>query len=172
MNLARKLINQLSLYISTCSGVGYIPFAPGTFGTLFAMFIWFLIPDYLFYNATDSHIYYQEFIYMSVITLFLTLIGIYSCSNAEKQLTHDDPKIVFDELVGYMISVLFLPKTLSITVYAFILFRVFDIAKPFPIKQIQKLKGGLGIMIDDVVAGIFSNILLQILVLIYPNFFK
>lgn len=78
---------------------------------------------------------------------------------------------MLDELIGYFVATLFLPHNWLVGLYAFILFRVFDIAKPFPIYRSQKLRNGWGVVIDDVLAGIYANVLLQILILIYPKFF-
>ncbi|MFA5465464.1 MAG: phosphatidylglycerophosphatase A [Candidatus Cloacimonadales bacterium] len=172
MSLIKKISSNFNIYFATVLGIGFIPFAPGTLATLFTAVIWYLIPDYIFYNKTEQLIYYNEYLYLLLILIVLYIIGIFSTTKAEKLMREDDPKIVFDELVGYLFAVLFLPKTLMITIYAFILFRAFDIGKPFPINKSQKFKAGLGIMTDDVLAGIFSNALLQLLIIIYPNFFK
>ncbi|MDX9869917.1 MAG: phosphatidylglycerophosphatase A [Candidatus Cloacimonadales bacterium] len=172
MNSLKKLIEQTNIYFSTLFGIGYIPFMPGTFGTLAAAILWFLIPDYIFYNSTEKTIYIFEYAIMSGIVAILFFLGVYLTGQAEKQLGKDNGKIIFDELVGYLVAVLFLPKTLMICIYAFVLFRVFDIGKPYPISKSQNLKGGWGVMIDDAIAGLFANALMQILILIYPNFFK
>lgn len=171
MNLKKNFSNQLSIYFSTCFGIGYFPFAPGTMGTLFAFIVWILIPDHIFYDTYLQIYKTNPFLIYTFIIALLSFIGVYTSSKAEDQLGHDSPKIIIDEFVGYMISVLFLPKTFMISIYAFVLFRVFDISKPFPIKQIQSLKKGWGVMADDVVAGIFSNLLIQILLYFFPRFF-
>lgn len=172
MNLIKNLTNKSAQYLSTCFGIGLIPFAPGTFGTLFALFIWLIIPDSIFYNSTSQSIYYENYIYLAIGAIILYFLGVYITKVGEEKLGHDCPSIVFDELVGFMVSVLFLPKTLMISIYAFTLFRVFDIGKPYPVKQIQILKHGWGIMTDDVLAGIYTNVLIQILLIIFPKFFK
>ncbi len=163
---------KLAVLFSTLFGVGYIPFAPGTFGTavtaigyyLFMRRYSFEIPDYLLN------------IYILITAAILFILGVISSSEAEKSLGHDSGKIVIDEVVGYLISIIFLPSVVVgrlwlVVIYSFVLFRVFDIGKPWPISKSQSLKSGWGIMIDDVIAGIFANILAQIIIRIYPNFF-
>jgi phosphatidylglycerophosphatase A len=78
---------------------------------------------------------------------------------------------VIDEVCGYFVAVMFLPKSLLIGVYAFVLFRVFDIAKPFPISRSQNLPKGWGVVVDDILAGFYANVLTQIIIKIYPKFF-
>jgi phosphatidylglycerophosphatase A len=171
-NSIKNLINNFSNILATSFGIGLIPFAPGTIATLFAGLIWFSIPNEIFYNSFNREIYYPAYFYLSGIALLMFLIGVLLTKNAEKKYGHDHGCIVFDELFGYLISVLFLPKTLQVAIYAFVLFRVFDITKLYPIKQIQKLPHGWGIMTDDFLAGIYTNVIIQILNLVYPNFFK
>ncbi len=171
MSLLKKLNNSISDIFSTLFGVGYIPFAPGTFGTIVTFLIWIVLPDYWFYNPVNKVIYIPgQFLFLLTIFI-LYFFGVFVTTITEYKLGHDSPKIIFDELLGFLISVIFLPKTMVIAFYALILFRVFDIAKPFPINKIQKLPAGFGIMSDDVLAGIYTNILIQILIRIFPKFF-
>jgi len=144
------IFSILSRLISTLGFIGYLPFAPGTFGTLAAgIFIIFLKPSW------QLHI---------VLTIFFITIGIVSSGEAEKLFKQKDPKnIVIDEFAGYMISLLFLPMKWEYIISGFILFRFFDIIKLPPLKRLEySLKGGLGIMADDIVAGIYTNLVLQV----------
>lgn len=127
--------------------IGYIPFAPGTFGTLFGAFILYLFrPPLIPY----------------LILFFLVLVwGTISSGKAEKELGRDAGPIVIDELAGYLMSMFLLPLSAGFLTGAFILFRLFDILKPPPIKYLDR-PGGLGIMADDIAAGILTNILLQL----------
>ncbi len=157
-------MKKLSVYLATIFGIGYFPVAPGTAGTLFAALIYYILPASLFKTNYDNFI----------VVIFLTglsLIGVVITSLAEKTLGHDDGKIIIDEFVGYFVTILFLPKSLLLAIYAFIFFRVFDIAKPQPIYKVQSLPKGWGIMVDDIVAGVFANICLQILIRIFPQIF-
>ena len=131
-------------------GSGAAPVAPGTFGTLAAMLLYWLSPPLspLVYGA------------LLVIT---TVFGIWLCERTSKDLgVHDHGGIVWDEFVGYWITMFMAPAGLGWMLVGFGLFRVFDIAKPWPIKWAdEKIEGGLGIMLDDVIAGILACLCLQ-----------
>jgi phosphatidylglycerophosphatase A len=149
--------------LASLGGVGFIPFMPGTFGTLAALGIYLLLPSTLYSGG------YRWL--MSGVILLLSLAAVFISRAAEKVLGEDAGSIVIDELCGFFVATLFLPHSLIIGLYAFVLFRVFDIAKPFPIYRSQRIPGGWGVVIDDVLAGIYANILLRILIHIYPRFF-
>ncbi len=150
--------------LSTLLGIGFIPFMPGTFGTLAGVIVYLSIPE-AWLNYFPLLYYYIS----AIVALYF--IGVYITGKAEKKLGHDSGSIVFDEFVGYMICVMFLPKSYLLAIYTFAIFRVFDIAKPQPIRLTQKLKGGWGVMTDDVLAAVFTNLFMQIMIRIYPRFF-
>jgi len=150
------VLNRFFLLVATGFGVGYSPIVPGTLGTLLA------IPLYLVLSEIPSPIYE------------LTLIGFFFLSvwiseRAEKFFgKKDDQRIVIDEMMGLFITLLWLEKTLLVIVIGFILFRFFDILKPFPIRHLEKRwKGGYGVVLDDLMAGLYANILLHLLERIY-----
>jgi phosphatidylglycerophosphatase A len=143
--------------------IGFIPFAPGTFGSLTGYGIYMLLPKKL-YDGSCPFV-------MPMMVVGLALAAVVICSKAEAILGKDHGSIVLDELLGYFVATLFLPHSWLIGLYAFILFRVFDIAKPFPIFRSQSLSGGWGVVVDDLLAGLYANILLQILLRMYPRFF-
>ncbi len=143
------------VWLSTVFGVGYFPKAPGTAGTAFAMLIYFVLPNYFFSL--------QGMIVLFFAIIALSLLSVYFTSESEKILGHDNGKIVIDEFVGYFFSIIFLPKHIIFMISAFLLFRFFDIKKPWIIDKVQNLPSGWGIMLDDIVAGIFTNLILQIL---------
>ena len=97
-----------------------------------------------------------------LLIIVFTIAGIWSAGYVEKIVGDDPAIVVIDEVVGQWIALLFIPLTLIPVTAAFILFRVFDIYKPFPIDQSQALKGGFGIMVDDIIAGIYANIIIQL----------
>jgi len=137
-------------YIATIGFIGYLPFAPGTFGSLaaFALFISLKPPPFI-----------------HIIGLFFIIpLGIISSHYAERVLESKDSRhIVIDEFCGYLFSVTLLPFTFNYALLAFFLFRFFDILKPFPIRKIESvLGGGKGIMMDDIVAALYTNIILQV----------
>lgn len=140
--------------ISTVFFIGYIPFAPGTIATVFAMIFLYT------FKPSDLIVFFISF-----ITLIL---GIICADKIEKNLGTKDPSyIVIDEFTGYFVSMFLIPITIQNLFFAFLLFRLFDILKPPPIKQIERLtKGGLGIMIDDIIAGVITNVLMQLYLLI------
>lgn len=139
-------------WVSTWFGVGFSPKAPGTFGTLAA------IPLALLTMWAGA------FLHMG-ITFVLLMVGIFTCDLYEKKLGgHDHQEMVVDEVVGFLITMTWLPMTWQSFVAGFLLFRLLDIWKPFPIRYIdKKVQGGIGVMVDDVAAGVIANILLQYL---------
>ncbi|MDI6801792.1 MAG: phosphatidylglycerophosphatase A [Thermodesulfovibrionales bacterium] len=135
--------------IATVFFVGYIPFAPGTFGSLAGfLFIWLIKPSA---------------VYLLSIIVVVFFLGIWSSKRAEALFgVKDSSPIVIDEFAGYLVSAAFLPMSAGYLIAAFFLFRFFDIFKPPPIRSLEGFKGGIGIMLDDIVAGIFANLVLQI----------
>ncbi len=130
---------------------GYIPIAPGTFGSLVALII-YLIPG--FENPT---------LLLLIISLF-SIVGISIGTKFESIYGKDPKQCTIDEMVGMWISLLFIPKKIWFILIAFILWRVLDIIKPFPANIAEKLSGGLGIMLDDIIAAIYSLTLTHIII--------
>lgn len=132
-------------------GSGLIPKAPGTWGTFAAMLLWWPLS-------------FLPWLVYCLILLVAIVAGVWLCDRTASDLqTHDHPAIVWDEFCGYWITMILAPHNLIWAIYGFVLFRIFDIWKPFPIRQIDKhVHGGLGIMADDLIAGIFSALLLQL----------
>lgn len=142
-------MKSLYKYIATLGFIGYLPVAPGTFGSMFAMLFFFF-----FKPPSSVHIF---------SLLAVTVVGAIASHKAEKLLNEkDSTHIVIDEFAGYALSVISLPHTLAYYASAFLLFRFFDILKPLPIRAIERtLPGGIGIMADDLIAGLYANLLLQ-----------
>ena len=134
-------------------GSGLFPWAPGTAGTIIA------IPLYLLISTFDITVYLA-------ITTLVSLLGIWVCAYTCNKLNiHDHPSIVIDEIAGYFITMILAPPGLLWVLIGFVLFRIFDILKPWPISWIDKnVRGGLGIMLDDVVAGLAALVSLQLMV--------
>lgn len=144
----RKGIAKL---IATVFYVGLIPIAPGTFGTIAA------IP--LFYALSFTPLY----LYLA-ITVLIILISVWASGVAEEIFGKTDPgEVVADEVCGYLVTMILVPVTLGNIFFGFLLFRLFDIAKPYPIRKFERLPGGWGIVMDDVMAGVYSCITLHIL---------
>jgi phosphatidylglycerophosphatase A len=144
-------MKKLSVFTATLFGVGYFPIFPGTAASFLTTVLIFVFPSRI-------QIMIETDVFCLVIGILLFLISVIVCDEAEKELGKDNRKIVLDEFWGMIIASLFLPKTLVNIAIAFILFRVFDILKFWPIKLVEKLPGGLGIMTDDILAGILANV--------------
>jgi phosphatidylglycerophosphatase A len=142
---------RLILLLASGLGAGFSPFAPGTAGTLVA------IPIELLLSPIRSPVYE-----LTLLTFFF-----FSSWIAERAQNHwqkkDDQRIVIDEIMGYFLTMLWIPKTLLFISVGFLLFRLLDIVKPFPCRQLEKVRGGFGVVLDDVFAGIYANIGLQLL---------
>ena len=123
--------------------------ASGTVGSLVTLIALWLIPF--------------TTLALLVTLAIVTLVGIWAGSRVERAIDAKDPGIiVIDEVAGMVVSVLFLPRTIPVLVTAFLLFRLFDIWKPFPARQLQELQGGLGVMLDDLIAGAYALSLIVI----------
>lgn len=152
-------MDSLLKYTATLGFIGYLPSAPGTFGTIFAFLIFIILKPSAFLHI--------------LILLIIIPIGIISSHRAEMLLDDRDSRhIVIDEFCGYFCSMVLIPFSVSTLLIAFFLFRLFDILKPFPIRTIESsLSGGIGIMADDIMAAIYTNVILRILLMVYPGIF-
>lgn len=156
ISLRETVWRNPSYFIAFGFGSGLIPVAPGTWGTLAAM------PLYLLIMHLSPILY-------GLITVVAFCLGVYVCHRVSRELgVHDYSGIVWDEIVGYFITMFLAPPGVLWMVLGFCLFRLFDIWKPFPICWVdKKVKGGLGIMLDDVIAAIPAFIILQVLIKIF-----
>ena len=142
-------MKNLALIFATFLGVGFFPLAPGTAATIAGIGLVFLLQFSLFYYV--------------MVLMILLVIAIPVCSYLEKQIGRKDPGIlVIDEVVGIMIALIGLPLDWRFVIVGFFLFRAFDMFKIYPINRLEALPGGLGIMLDDVMAGLYTNIVLHI----------
>jgi phosphatidylglycerophosphatase A len=147
----KQILTDPVLFLAFGFGSGLSKKAPGTLGTVAA------IPLYYAFAQTGMTAY-------SVLTIAVTIAGIRICGIAADKLgEHDFGGIVWDEIAGYLITMWLAPCTWQTVIAGFILFRIFDIVKPWPIKWVdQKVHGGLGIMLDDVLAAVFAGALLML----------
>jgi phosphatidylglycerophosphatase A len=141
------------IIIASGFGSGYSPVAPGTAGSLLATVLWlalsYFFPHYLLLITT------------SILIVLFTILGIWSANELEPYWGKDPSRIVVDEMVGVWIALLAVNNwNMYYTLLAFVLFRLFDIFKPLGIRKMESLKGGLGVMMDDIVAGIYSFVLI------------
>jgi phosphatidylglycerophosphatase A len=145
-------MKKIAIFLAQGTGLGRLPFIPATFGTLWGVVIWFTFCSSFCYIAT---------------LLVVTIGGTFIADIAEKESgIKDDRSIVVDEIAGFLITMIGLPREIEWLIAGFILFRLLDIIKPPPIRGLQSLKGGLGIMIDDVAAGVLGCCLLHLVRLV------
>jgi len=141
---------RLSILVSSFFYLGYSPVAPGTVGTLGAVLLFYLISGF-------SNLEYVLF------TIVFIILSVWVSEVARIRLGDSDPSsIVIDEVCGFLVTMILIPPSIINIALGFLLFRFFDILKPPPIRRSETLPGGLGIVADDVLAGIYANILLQI----------
>jgi phosphatidylglycerophosphatase A len=150
----------LNKIIGTGAGLGYMPWAPGTFGALGG-----LVSGWAIFQFAGS-----PNLYLAVLCVVFLLVGVYCSNQLIPEWGEDPSRIVIDEVVGMWISMLFIPKSIILMLFAFGLFRLFDIYKPLYIRKLENIPGGWGIMLDDVAAGIWANVVLQITVLLWKSF--
>jgi phosphatidylglycerophosphatase A len=149
------------LIIATFFNVGKIPLAPGTWASLVTTATLFLVHPHISSRINE--------IMALILIIFL---GIPASGYAEKFFKKKDPNVcVIDEVAGQMLCLIPLPYSLSFYAAAFFIFRLFDIVKPFPIRWAEKINGGLGIMIDDLIAGFYTLGLLQLYIFLKPRLF-
>jgi phosphatidylglycerophosphatase A len=148
-------LKRVIKYIATLGFIGYIPVAPGTFGTAAAVLFFIIFKPSIIDNI--------------ILLLFIIPLGIIASGKAETMLQERDSRhIVIDEVGGFSLSVLTLPANLKTYILAFFLFRFFDVLKPPPIRYLEKkVPGGAGVMLDDMLAGIYTNIIIQLWNLIH-----
>jgi phosphatidylglycerophosphatase A len=154
-------VTRLAVFIATVGYCGYFPFAPGTVGSaaglIFYLLVWW----------TQSHVIEAALI----ATLFVA--GTWAGTTAERYFGGIDPgPIVLDEVVGMLITLAFIPVGISGALAGLVLFRIFDVIKPFPARRLESLHGGLGVMADDAMAAVYANLALRALIWIAPDWMR
>lgn len=155
-------MNTLAKLIATGLGSGYTPVAPGTAGAALAVIITYLLATFSTWPDLN--------ITLGVLSVVFTILGIWSANILQDEWGHDPGKIVVDEMVGIWISMLFIPFSILNLLLAFGLFRLYDIWKPWIVKKAENLDGGLGVMADDIVAGVFANVTLQFILIVLTKY--
>jgi phosphatidylglycerophosphatase A len=142
---------KTALILASWFGSGLAPVAPGTFGTLAG------VPLVLLMGCLGS-------IQALLFLLVFIALAVWSAEATRKMLARNDPSlVVVDEVAGFLLTLFLIPLSLVHVCIGFLLFRVFDICKPFPIRNLERLKGGLGIVADDLLAGVYANLSLRVL---------
>ncbi len=146
-----NLGNFLIKAIASVFFIGYLPLIPGTFGSVAGVGLFYLL------QGSGWLIYF-------LCILCVIVLGLKTCGRMEKLLNKKDPScVVIDEVMGMLIALSFLPADLKIVVLAFLIFRILDTFKPYPAARLQNLRGSAGVMLDDLIAGIYTNIVLQVI---------
>ena len=150
-------MRRLGLLLATCGYIGFAPVAPGTFGSAAGVA--------LFYLVRAAGVPWAE----PALIVALFAAGVWAAAAAEQQLGHTDPgPVVIDEVVGMLITLMWIPVTPLGALVGFLIFRVLDVVKPWPSRQLESLHGGLGIMADDAMAGVYGYLLMRGLLLVAP----
>ena len=153
-------LRRLGVFVATCAHVGYAPVAPGTFGSLVGLVLYYLI------RRQQS-----TAIELGAIAV-VVLIGLWSATEAEHHFGGIDPgPVVIDEVVGMLMTLALHPVNILGAIVGFFIFRVLDIVKPWPARRLELLPGGFGVVLDDVMAGVYGHLIEWGLVSLLPSWF-
>lgn len=151
----KKFSDFLVKAISTVFFIGYLPLVPGTFGSIAGVGLFYLL------KGANSITYF-------LFILGIVVLGLITSGQTERLLNKKDPGcIIIDEVAGMMIALSFMPYDFKIIFLSFMIFRILDTLKPFPAGKLQYLRGSVGVMADDLIAGIYTNIMLLLILKLY-----
>ena len=143
----------ISKTITTCFGIGYLQKGAGTIAALFCCLLWYWL------HGAESHLLFQL-----LLLLLLFFLGVFTSTTVEKEWGKDSNRVVIDEVHGMLTALFLVPFSWQYVPAAFMLFRFFDIAKPLGIRKMESFPGGWGVMLDDLLAGLYSNVALQLII--------
>ena len=143
----------VSKFIATFFGVGYIQKGAGTIAALFCCLLWYWL------HGAETH-----FLFQCMLLVLLFFIGVFASTVVEKEWGKDSNRVVIDEVHGMLTALFLIPFHWQYVLAAFVLFRFFDIVKPLGVRKLEKYPGGWGVMLDDLLAGMYSNVVLQIII--------
>lgn len=147
-------MNKIHQFFGSGFYTGYIPFASGTFGSAAALLVYWFIPQM------------QDWKILLLLSFLMSVYGFYVGNLFEKAYGKDPAECTIDEVAGMWIALLTLPKTIPVAIITFFLWRAIDIVKPFPARQAEALPGGYGIMMDDIIGGFYTLVLMKLVLLI------
>jgi len=148
---------RLSVAVATALGVGYVPFAPGTFGSLAGLVVFAGV------RATGQ----PAVELAAIVAVFFT--GVWAATAAETHFGHIDPgPVVIDEVLGMLVTLTLLPVSMTGVLVGFVLFRIFDVIKPPPCNRLEALPGGWGVMCDDFMAAVYAHVCVRVLAWVAP----
>ncbi len=151
-------MTRVAVFIATVGYCGYFPIAPGTIGSLAGLVVYLLVW------------WSQSFVVEIGLVVLLFAAGVWAGTTAERYFGGIDPgPIVIDEVVGMLITLAFIPVGVSGAIVGFVLFRIFDVIKPYPAGRLERLHGGLGVMADDAMAAVYANITLRFVLWAAPG---
>jgi len=153
-------LRRLGVFIATCAHVGYAPVAPGTWGSAVGLFVYYLV------RRQGSMT-----VELAVIAVIM-VVGLWAATEAEHHFGGIDPgPVVIDEVIGMLITLALHPVNVLGAVLGFLIFRVLDVVKPWPARRVELLPGGFGVVLDDVMAGIYGNLLMWASIRLLPTWF-
>lgn len=150
---------RIATFIATAAYVGFVPIAPGTFGSAVGLLI---------YAATRSA---DTAMAEAAVLMAVLIAGVWSADRVERELGKDPGAVVVDEVAGMLVTIAFLDVSVTGAIVAFLIFRVLDVIKPYPAGRLEHLHGGPGIMLDDVMAGVYGNLAMRALIALFPGVF-
>ena len=151
------LLRRIGVFIATCGYVGYAPVAPGTFGSAIGLAVFYLVRQQ---RSTTVEV---------AAIVVLAAVGLWSATEAEHHFGGIDPgPVVIDEVIGMLITLAFIPVNMAGAILAFFIFRLLDVVKPWPARRLEHLPGGFGVVLDDMMAGVYGNIVMWGLVRLMP----
>ncbi len=151
------LLRRIGVFIATCAYVGYAPVAPGTFGSAIGLAVFYVVRHQ---RSTTVEV---------AVIVALAAVGLWSATEAEHHFGGIDPgPVVIDEVIGMLITLAFIPVNVAGAIVAFFIFRFLDVVKPWPARRLEQLPGGFGVVLDDMMAGVYGNIVMWGLVSLLP----
>jgi phosphatidylglycerophosphatase A len=145
---SRPVFTLVSLAVATVFGIGYVPLAPGTFGSIAGLVLWMVLPA-----SAAIH---------TAVILGLLVLGSIAGNVAERHFSRTDPRqVVVDEVMGMLVTLFLNPVGLKGAFVGFLFFRATDVMKPYPANRLERLPGGVGVMADDFMAAVYANLLLR-----------
>jgi len=152
------LLRRIGVFIATCAYVGYAPVAPGTFGSAIGLAVFYVVRQQ---RSTTVEV---------AAIVALAAVGLWSATEAEHHFGGIDPgPVVIDEVVGMLITLAFIPVNMAGAIVAFLIFRFLDVVKPWPARRLEQLPGGFGVVLDDMMAGVYGNVMMWGLVSLLPT---
>jgi phosphatidylglycerophosphatase A len=151
-------VTRFALFVATVAYCGYFPFAPGTVGSAVGLVVYGLVW------------WSQSAVVEVALIAGLFAAGVWAAGAAERYFGGTDPgPVVIDEVVGMLITLAFIPVGAAAAIAGFVLFRIFDVIKPYPADRLEQLHGGLGVMADDMMAGVYANLSLRLALWLLPG---